>query len=91
MWQPPLFERDVVPEEAALRPTAVSTCSSWSVPTSESSSPETAVTPGISAMRGRDGFRDGSAEQLGGTAASDRQVGAVLLDALLHILLHALR
>ena len=38
-----------------------------------------------------DGFRDGSAEQLGSTGASDRQVGAVLLDALPHILLHALR
>ncbi|MGA8688800.1 MAG: hypothetical protein WB662_02545, partial [Methyloceanibacter sp.] len=37
------------------------------------------------------GFRDCSAEKLGSPATSDRQIGAVLFDALLHILVHASR
>ena len=91
IWQPSLFERDVLPEEAALLPTSGQ---HLLVPVGADQREHLTGDGGDAGNLGDargDSVGDGAAEQLGGPAAPDGQVGTVLLNALSHILLNALR
>jgi hypothetical protein len=89
--KPALFERNILPKETILRPTrgkhVLIPIGSDKRNKLGGDGDDTGNLGNACAYR----FRNRSAEEFSGSATSDREVGAVFLDALLQILLHALR
>jgi hypothetical protein len=83
-----LFERNFLPEEAVLRPA----CGRHVLIPVGADKRDNLAGNGDHGWNQRNrcayGVRDRSAKQLGGSAASDSQVGTVLLDALLAFTVH---